>query len=90
MSAVLNALGMVGAERVWLKSKVTVAVVPSVSVHMLVDLEQERTFTHGVAGGGGCVSHCQIPSRVMEQREHQPQAAGCQRGAAGEPVSYSL
>lgn len=33
------------------------------------------------------MSHCQIPSRVTEQREHQPQAEGCQKGAAREPVS---
>lgn len=73
----------------WLINKVTVAEVPSVSVHALVDLERERTFTRGKR------MRVSLPNTFQGYRStnHRPSSAEeeqhCFR-TKGCPFSYSL
>lgn len=78
----------------WLKNKVMVAVVPSVSVHTLVDLEQERTFTHrgrmrvslpNTFQGYGAKG-APTTGRVVPKRSGK----GTRFRTKGRPFSYSL
>lgn len=80
----------------WLKNKVTVAVVPSVSVHTLVDLEQERTFTHAHGGRmrvslpntfqGYGAKGAPTTGRAVPKRSGK----GTRFRTKGRPFSYSL